>query len=85
LNPWSTQSFILILQGDHGYRNYSPDKVNLEFENFAALYFPDQHYSEIPNPFTSVNTFRVIANHFFRQQLPLLKDSTINLYKKNSY
>ena len=76
--------FIIILQSDHGYRNYSPEKVNLEFENLNAIYFPDNDYSTLYDSISSVNTFRIVLNKYFNQQLPLLNDSTINLYKKRT-
>ncbi len=76
--------FIIVLQSDHGYRNYPPEKVNLEFENLNAIYFPDNNYSTLYDSMSSVNTFRIVLNKYFNQQLPLLKDSTINLYKKRT-
>jgi hypothetical protein len=82
---YARRPFIMIIQSDHGYRNYPPDKVNLEFENFTALYFPDKDYSTIPDSLSSVNTFRFILNKYFKQNMPILKDSSINLYKQNSY
>lgn len=77
--------FTIVIQGDHGYRNYSAEKVMLEFENFSAVYFSDHQYGPAYDSLSSVNTFRLLLNKHFGQQLPLLKDSTINLYKKNSY
>lgn len=73
--------FVIIIQGDHGYRNYPPEKLSLEFENFNAIYFPGKDYRLLNDSMTSVNTFRMVVNQFFRQQLPLLKDSLIYLKK----
>jgi hypothetical protein len=74
--------FVIILQGDHGYRNYPPEKLSLEFENFNAIYFPDRDYRLLNDSMSSVNTFRHVVNHFFKQRLPVLKDSLIYLKKK---
>ena len=75
---------IIIIQGDHGYRNYPPEQIDLEFENFNAVYFPGKNYSDFNDTQTSVNTFRIVLNNYFRQQLPLLKDSSVNLMKQRS-
>jgi len=77
----SKRPFVMIIQGDHGYRSYEPGKMNLEFENLSAFYFSNQNYSQLYNSMTSVNGFRVVLNANLNQQLPLLKDSTINLSK----
>jgi len=75
---------IIIIQGDHGYRNYPPEQIDLEFENFNAVFFPGKTYSDFSNSQTIVNTFRIVLNNYFGQQLPLLKDSSINLMKQRS-
>lgn len=77
--------FVIIIQSDHGYRQYPKEKVDLEFENFGAFYFSDQDYRVLSDTMSSVNTFRRIANKYFNQRMPLLRDSVINLYKRNSY
>lgn len=75
--------FIVIFQGDHGYRDYPREKIDLEFENFNAIYFPEGKYDMLKDTMTSVNTFRIVLNQFFNQQLPLLNDSTVYLKKRN--
>lgn len=82
---YARRPFIVIIQSDHGYRSYEAGKVHLEFENFCAFYFPDKDYSLVSDSISSVNTFRVVLNKYFNQHLPLLKDSLINLSKRNSY
>jgi hypothetical protein len=74
--------FVIIFQGDHGYRDYPPEKLALEFENFSAFYFPDGQYAMLNDSMSSVNTFRIVLNHFFHQHLPLLKDSSVYLKKR---
>jgi hypothetical protein len=75
---------VIIIQGDHGYRNYPPEQISLEFENFNAIYFPGKNYTDFNTTHSSVNTFRIVLNNYFRQHLPLLKDSSINLMKQRS-
>ena len=41
----ASRPFVIIIQGDHGYRNYPLEKVYLEFENLSAIYFSDENYS----------------------------------------
>ena len=76
---------IIILQGDHGYRNFNA-KDNLpgsvEFRNLNAFYFPDKEYSMLHDSISNVNTFRVVLNKYFNANLPLLKDTTIFLELK---
>lgn len=72
---------VIILQGDHGYRSYPPEKIDLEFGNLNALFLPDSNYRDFERTRSSVNSFRILANHLFKQHLPLLPDSTINLMK----
>lgn len=85
LLKYARRPSVIIIQGDHGYRNYPPEKVSLEFENFSAIYFSDKDYSNVsPDSLSSVNTFRIVLNKYFNQKLPMLKDSTINLYKYNT-
>lgn len=73
---------IIIVQSDHGYRNYNA-KDNLprsvEFDNLNALYFPDRNYSGLYDSISNVNTFRVVMNRYFNTRLPLLKDTSIYL------
>ena len=77
----STRPPVIIIQGDHGYRNYPPQQIQLEFENLNAIFLPGKKYDEYINSKTSVNTFRMVLNAYFNQHLPLLNDSTINLLK----
>jgi hypothetical protein len=67
---------IIIIQGDHGFRDYDPSAYSslLQNEAFNAFYFPDQNYSGLYDSISLVNTYRVILDQYFRQHLPLLKD-----------
>jgi hypothetical protein len=66
--------FILIIQGDHGYRFFDRTKSRLEFPNFNAIYFSDKNYSLLNDSLTNVNLFRIVFNKFFNQNYPMLKD-----------
>lgn len=67
---------IIIVMSDHGYRRI-PLRTGLTWQNFNAVYMPQQQYNKWYNGITNVNQFRVLLNTAFGQQLPLLKDSLI--------
>ena len=75
----SSRPFIVILQGDHGFRGYPEEKKELEFKNLNAFYFHDQNYEQLYPQISSVNTFRVIFNKYFGTRFALLKDSVFYL------
>ncbi|MFI5133520.1 MAG: hypothetical protein ACHQEB_04245 [Chitinophagales bacterium] len=73
---------VIILLGDHGYRNYqdqTPDKYY--FLNLDAVYFPEKNYNSFYDGMTNANLFRTLFNTEFHQHLPLLKDSTVYLWR----
>lgn len=76
-----TRPRVIIIEGDHGYRDKqnNPAKRNKQFMNLNAYYFSDGDHSQLYDSISSVNSFRVILNKYFRTDLPLLKDSTIRL------
>ena len=64
---------IIVIQGDHGPAPY--DVIERRMKNLNAYYFPDGPdglYSTI----TPVNTFRLIFNKYFKQNYPLLEDTS---------
>jgi hypothetical protein len=67
---------IIIIQGDHGFREYDFSKHSslLQNEAFNAFYFPDQNYTKLYDSISLVNTYRVILDQYFHQDLPILKD-----------
>jgi hypothetical protein len=68
---------IIILQSDHGIADLDWNRKTDAFRNYSAFYFPDKtRYAALYPGMSNVNTFRVIFNAYFGQQLPLLIDST---------
>ena len=74
---------VIIIQGDHGPGEFvdvdkiqhPPSEVRMKILN--AYYFPGaQAHSpaQLYDSITPVNSFRVVFNHFFSANLPLLKD-----------
>jgi hypothetical protein len=68
---------IIILQSDHGLR---PHHTGIEIGGdewkkiLNAIYLPGMDYSELSNSISPVNTFRLIFNHYFDADYPLLED-----------
>ncbi len=74
---------VIIFMGDHGFRKATMDRDHAHyFENQNAVYFPGENYNLFYDSASTVNQFRVIFNTLFRQNFPLLKDSTIFLTDK---
>ncbi|MCW3118933.1 MAG: hypothetical protein JWM28_3015 [Chitinophagaceae bacterium] len=67
---------VIIVMGDHGYRSDATVPEKVFFENLNAVYLPAQNYHLFYDSVTGVNQFRVVLNSLFKQNLPLLKDST---------
>ena len=68
---------IIIVQSDHGLLDLDPSRTQDAFRNYSAFYFPDKNYSQLYRGMSNINTFRIVLNKYFDQQLPLLKDSSI--------
>ena len=68
---------IIILQSDHGIRPHHRNIVvgGDEWHKILnAMYLPGVDYSEISDSISPVNTFRLIFNHYFDADYPLLED-----------
>jgi hypothetical protein len=73
---------IIIIQGDHGPGSKldwsKPDDTNTDFKERMAIlnayYLPDHNYEQLYEGISPVNSFRVIFNHYFDQDYPLLED-----------
>ncbi|MEJ8818269.1 sulfatase-like hydrolase/transferase [Lacibacter sp. H407] len=71
------QNTVIIIEGDHGYRNITGKKGYMIFDNFNSVYLPDNDYTQHYSTMSPVNSFRLVLNKFFTANLPLLKDSSI--------
>jgi hypothetical protein len=79
----STRKKVIILQGDHGYREYPVSYQKDEYEALSALYFYNKDYTGLNKNLSHVNTFRVVFNNVFHDSLPLLKDSIVLWNRKS--
>lgn len=76
----SEKPIVIILQSDHGDARYfdwgapTAQGVDVNSAIFNAIYFSDRSYHTLYPTMTPVNTFRVILNHWFGTQYPLLSD-----------
>jgi hypothetical protein len=77
---------VVIIMGDHGYRYYALDaEKNKEFPILNAYYFPDETPVELYDSISPVNSFRLVLNRYFCQDLPFLSDSSIYISPKDSF
>lgn len=65
---------IIIIQSDHGIYDFSSFREDDAFRNFTAIYTPDQDCTGFYKGMSNVNTFRIILNQYFGQELPVLED-----------
>lgn len=70
---------VVIIEGDHGFRDRRPGVREKQFMNLNAYYFSDNEYSMLYDSISPINTFRVISNKYFHTTLQPMKDSTILL------
>ncbi len=76
------KDFVIILQGDHGYKYEESDPL-FDQEGCSILYSvycSDLSYPAWNNTFNSVNTFSVLFNKYFHTNLPLLENRSYDLY-----
>ena len=77
IQTFNKKNTIIIIEGDHGFRDLPNNRKDHQFPNLNAIYFPQQDYHEFYQKMSPVNTFRMVFNHYFGQNLPLLKDSSV--------
>ncbi|MCJ7718247.1 MAG: hypothetical protein MUO54_17240, partial [Anaerolineales bacterium] len=76
----SGRPVVIVLQADHGDEIYldrdAPTTQGIEVRSaiLNAVYFSDGVYDSLYPTMTPVNTFRVVLNHWFGTQYPLLPD-----------
>jgi hypothetical protein len=84
---------IIILQADHGpgmltdFRSSANTCLKERFSTFSAYNFPGMDPENVPDDISAVNVFRLVFNHYFGAELPLLENrfyyykDTIFIYK----
>jgi hypothetical protein len=74
---------VIMLVSDHGYREL-PFRfpIEYEFNNSVAIYLPGKNYSQFYEGISNINICRSFLNVQFRQQFPLVKDSSIKVVIK---
>jgi len=70
---------IIMVLGDHGFRNERIEDKKYFFQNMNAIYFPDGDYRLFPDSISLVNQFSLLFNKQFRQSFSIKKDSSIFL------
>lgn len=70
---------VVIIEGDHGFRDPGLTIREKQFMNLNALYFSDQDYVSLYDSLSPVNTFNAVFNKYFHTKLPLHKNSTFLL------
>lgn len=78
----SNRPVIIILQGDHGPGLYGAE-ARMGILN--AYYLPEHEYDNFYDSITPVNSFRVLFNLYFGQNLPLLEDVSRYSYYGRPY
>ena len=78
---WSKikENSIVIVMSDHGFRclNGQPQDYKSEaYQNFCAVYFPDQDYSSLTDTITPINVLRMTINKAMGTSMPYLSDKT---------
>ncbi|MFC1710113.1 hypothetical protein ACFL0F_00425 [Patescibacteria group bacterium] len=87
---------IIILQSDHGPAsilgrredwkdNYGQEGVKERSSILYAIYFPDQDYEELYPTITPINTYRILFNKYFDENLELLPDKTYFTFYEAAY
>jgi hypothetical protein len=77
---------VIIIQGDHGFRYLKhKDYLSESFTILNAYYFPDNNYNCLYKSISPVNSFRVVFNKYFDTNMPVLKDSSINVLPKDFF
>ncbi|MFN5134977.1 MAG: sulfatase-like hydrolase/transferase [Chitinophagaceae bacterium] len=77
----ASKNAVIILTSDHGNRFRKNKTKESDFNNFFAIYTPNNDYREYTDTISTVNIFRHLLNNNFQQSLPLLPYKSFNLAK----
>jgi Sulfatase len=72
---------VIIITSDHGYRFLNKRVRENDFNNFLAVFKPDQNYTGFSDTTTTVNLFRILLNNTFEQKLPVLENKKFDVAK----
>jgi len=80
---------IIIIQGDHGYKakiddasNPTDQELRVRFSNLNAYHIPGKDFSGFEDT-TPVNTFRIIFNELFNDNLKMEENSSYWFHEKS--
>jgi hypothetical protein len=74
---------VVVIESDHGFGYHdNPAFSERELSNLNAYFFSDKNYQSLYPTISPVNTFRIILNKYFCNDLPLLKDSSFFMRQK---
>lgn len=71
---------IVLLVSDHGERFIQGKMKGSPYNNFFAVYNSKKNYTGFNDTFPLINTFRVVLNTYFHQQLPMLDNKKLNVH-----
>lgn len=75
----SSKPPLIILAGDHGFRDLPDADYRYKFMNLQAVLLPSRSYKAFYDGSSAVNLFRIVLNTEFQQKLPLLTDTLVYL------
>ena len=88
---------VIIIQADEGpfprryladndsldWRDASERELRRKFRILNAIYFPDGGYNELYDDITPINTFPVLFNKYFDEEIPLLPDVSYTFHSNS--
>ena len=87
---------VVIVQADEGpfpdrylidgenfdWREATPEELRQKFRILNAIYLPDRNYAELYEEITPINTFPIIFNKYFGQELPALPNKSYSHFSE---
>jgi hypothetical protein len=72
---------VIIVMGDHGPPPGKNASAADRMKNLNAYFVNQETAADLYPTITPVNSFRVIFNHYFGENYPLLEDASYHAYK----